>query len=163
MNITNLISSIKYNIDRIANWWILFNANHNKLRWLPFLISLSLVLIVILQYITPQVADPWTSTFIYSFIAMIGFFYSTKWFWKDYAGYIFIISFLVLTVGTILLWFVLAAIIIYIIYQLLVERRIKKIMHFATTSPYELARISREKIGPKVEVTIRAEEEGGEG
>jgi uncharacterized membrane protein len=135
--------------------WVVFNAEKKYVRWLPFVLMLSFTLLNLLQYITPQYYrdDPWL--FAIYVIINIAMFYSTAFYWHDRSGYVMLGAILALTALTYFIWFFVFVVFLYYFYYWLDARRMKKLEKIAKTPPAKLAKISQEKLGPRVEVTVR--------
>lgn len=148
--------------SKIVEWlhnfqlrWIVFNADKKILRWIPFIFVLVIFIFNILQYVTPRVVRADIGFSILVLAVICGMFYSTFWYWKDYSGYVFIVAFIALLSISYFVWVIPMILFLVYFYYWLDQRRIMKIHKIATTPPAKLAKISAEKLGPRVEVTVR--------
>ena len=141
--------------------WIVFNAEKKHLRWVPFIFILILEVLNLLQYITPQIVRDDIGIVILMLAVTIGIFYATYYYWHDYSGYVFLVALVALIAITYFVWIIIIAIFMIYFYYWLDGRRIMKLHKIATTPPAKLAKLSMEKIGPRVEVTVRTGGGGG--
>jgi hypothetical protein len=141
--------------------WVIFNADKKHLRWVPFIFIVLIFFFNVMPYITPQVVRADIGFFILTLAITVGVFYATFWYWKDYSGYVFLVAFIALLSVTYFIWFIPTIIFLIYFYYWLDGRRMMKIQKIATTPPAKLAKIAMEKLGPRVEVTVRTGGGGG--